>query len=183
MNGRRMTIREVAARAGVSIATVSNVFSGNKPVNADLRAAINSASWAAFISYVGGALAMAAFVALSGSSWLTGADIARTSWLSWTGGFFGAVYVVAAILLLPQLGAATLLALFVAGQMVMSVILDHYGILGVPQHAVDLPRLLGCALLVLGVVIGWWLVIIGAVLGVVALQGLIFEYYRGEHSH
>ena len=38
-------------------------------------------------------------------------------------------------------------------------------------------------MIVLGVVIGWWLVIIGAVLGVVALQGLIFEYYRGEHSH
>lgn len=37
MNSRRVTIREVAARAGVSIATVSNVFSGNKPVNADLR--------------------------------------------------------------------------------------------------------------------------------------------------
>jgi hypothetical protein len=38
-------------------------------------------------------------------------------------------------------------------------------------------------MIVLGVVIGWWLVIIGAVLGVVALQGLIFEYYRGEHAH
>ncbi|MGO4174468.1 LacI family DNA-binding transcriptional regulator [Bosea sp. TAF32] len=37
MQGGRVTIREVAARAGVSIATVSNVFSGNKPVNADLR--------------------------------------------------------------------------------------------------------------------------------------------------
>jgi LacI family transcriptional regulator len=37
MDNGRVTIREVAARAGVSIATVSNVFSGNKPVNADLR--------------------------------------------------------------------------------------------------------------------------------------------------
>ncbi len=37
MNGRRVTIRDVAGRAGVSIATVSNVFSGNKPVNEDLR--------------------------------------------------------------------------------------------------------------------------------------------------
>ncbi|MGF7051076.1 LacI family transcriptional regulator [Bosea sp. OAE752] len=37
MDDRRITIRDVAARAGVSIATVSNVFSGNKPVNADLR--------------------------------------------------------------------------------------------------------------------------------------------------
>src|SRR3954471_18394765 len=29
----------------------------------------------------------------------------------------------------------------------------------------------------------WWLVIIGAVLGAVALSGWIFEYYRGEHAH
>jgi hypothetical protein len=36
---------------------------------------------------------------------------------------------------------------------------------------------------VLGVVIGWWLVIIGATLGVVALTGWVFEYYRGEHAH
>ncbi|WP_244927514.1 cytochrome c oxidase subunit 4 [Nocardioides sp. W7] len=29
----------------------------------------------------------------------------------------------------------------------------------------------------------WWLVIIGAALGSLALSGLIFEYYRGEHAH
>ena len=39
------------------------------------------------------------------------------------------------------------------------------------------------AVIVLGVVIGWWLVIIGAMLGVVALSGWIFEYYRGVHAH
>jgi hypothetical protein len=39
------------------------------------------------------------------------------------------------------------------------------------------------ATIVMGTVIGWWLFIIGAVLGTVALTGLIFEYYRGEHAH
>ncbi len=39
------------------------------------------------------------------------------------------------------------------------------------------------ATIVLGVVIGWWLVIIGGTLGAVALSGLVFEYYRGEHAH
>ena len=39
------------------------------------------------------------------------------------------------------------------------------------------------ATIVLGVVIGWWLVIIGSVLGMVALIGFVFEYYRGEHAH
>jgi hypothetical protein len=29
----------------------------------------------------------------------------------------------------------------------------------------------------------YWLMIIGGVLGSVALAGLIFEYYRGEHAH
>jgi hypothetical protein len=46
---------------------------------------------------------------------------------------------------------------------------------------------LWCALtfsmIVLGVAIGWWLAIIGAVLGAVALTGWVFEYYRGEHAH
>ncbi len=46
---------------------------------------------------------------------------------------------------------------------------------------------LWCALclsaMVLGVAIGWWLFIIGAALGAIALCGLIFEYYRGEYAH
>ena len=47
---------------------------------------------------------------------------------------------------------------------------------------------LWCAL-TLGVMVyavafaAWWLFIIGAVLGVVALTGLVFEYYRGNHAH
>ncbi len=43
--------------------------------------------------------------------------------------------------------------------------------------------------LALGVIVygtamsAWWLVIIGFVLGAVALAGWIFEYYRGEYAH
>ncbi|MGO4673411.1 LacI family DNA-binding transcriptional regulator [Bosea sp. 2YAB26] len=44
MSSKRVTIKEVAALAGVSIATVSNVFSGNKPVNADLQERVQKAA-------------------------------------------------------------------------------------------------------------------------------------------
>ena len=44
MAAKRVTIKDVAARAGVSIATVSNVFSGSKPVNADLQARVKTAA-------------------------------------------------------------------------------------------------------------------------------------------
>ena len=40
------------------------------------------------------------------------------------------------------------------------------------------------AVMVFGVAAyAWWLFIIGAVLGALALSGLVFEYYRGEHAH
>ncbi len=39
------------------------------------------------------------------------------------------------------------------------------------------------AVIVIGVIIGWWLFIIGLGLGIMALSGWIFEYYRGEHAH
>ncbi len=29
----------------------------------------------------------------------------------------------------------------------------------------------------------WWMVILGMALGTLALSGLVFEYYRGEHAH
>lgn len=41
---RRITIKDVAAQAGVSIATVSNVFTNAKPVNADLRKRVEDAA-------------------------------------------------------------------------------------------------------------------------------------------
>ncbi|MCW2766418.1 MAG: cytochrome oxidase subunit [Nocardioides sp.] len=40
------------------------------------------------------------------------------------------------------------------------------------------------AVIVFGVAAAaWWLFIIGAVLGAIALSGLVFEYYHGEHAH
>ena len=43
---------------------------------------------------------------------------------------------------------------------------------------------LALAVIVFGVAAGaWWLLIIGCALGVLALTGLVFEYYRGEHAH
>lgn len=39
------------------------------------------------------------------------------------------------------------------------------------------------AVIVLGVVFGWYLVVMGALLGVITLMGWTYEYYRGYHAH
>jgi transporter family-2 protein len=132
-------------------AGVSFVF--QQAVNANPRGEIGSPWWAGFISYLGGTLAMFAMVVVLREPWLTGAAMSRTSWMSWTGGIFGAIYIAISILLLPRLGAALVIALIVLGQMLGALAFDHFALLGVPEHPVSLTRLAGAALLVAGVVL------------------------------
>ncbi len=65
--------------------------------------------------------------------------------------FFGAIYIVIAIILLPRLGATVVVAFVVSGQMLTAVAFDHFAVLGIPQHSVTAPRLLGALLIIVGV--------------------------------
>lgn len=42
---------------------------------------------------------------------------------------------------------------------------------------------LSAALVFLGVAVGLWVAALGAILGVWALCGWVFEYFKGEHAH
>ena len=96
---------------------------------------------------------MLAAVVTLGEPWLTRNTAARISWYSWTGGLFGAIFIGVAILMVPRLGAATVIALIVVGQMLGSLTFDHFGLLGIPQHEASPIRLAGAALLILGVIL------------------------------
>lgn len=134
----------------VTIAGVCFVF--QQAVNSNLRAEISSPWWAGFISYLGGTIVMF-LAALALREPLSFASISATSAMSWTGGVFGAIYIAISILMLPKLGAATVIALIVAGQMTGSIIFDHFGLLGVPVHPVSPGRILGALMLMAGVLL------------------------------
>ena len=51
-----------------------------------------------------------------------------------------------------------------------------------PHSWWPLPLAGASAVMFLGVSVGWWLFIIGAAFGVVALVGLTFEYFKGPHA-
>lgn len=74
-------------------------------------------------------------------------------WWAWSGGAFGAVFIGLGIVLVPVLGTGTFMALLVAGQMLASVAVDHFGWLGLAQRPIDGPRLVGVALLIGGVIL------------------------------
>ena len=131
------------------VAGVSFVLQAS--VNARLRSGLGSPNWAALISYAGGTIAMMFVVIAARDPWISTAAIAKTPWWSWTGGLWGAVYVVVIIVLLPRLGTATVIALFVLGQMIASLAFDNFGVFGVPKHPADVTRVAGALLLVAGV--------------------------------
>lgn len=132
--------------AGVSVAL-------QQVLNANLRAQLGSPWWAAFISYLVGMLVMLAVALASSGPRVSASFAGDASWLSWTGGLFGAIFVGTAVLMVPSLGAATVLSLIVVGQMLGSLAFDHFGILGLPHHPVSLARLAGAACLILGVIL------------------------------
>ena len=78
---------------------------------------------------------------------------ARVPWWAWSGSAFGAIFIGLSILLVPQIGVATFLALLVTEQMLGSITFDHFGWLGLTQHPVDAPRRVGVALLIGGAVL------------------------------
>jgi bacterial/archaeal transporter family-2 protein len=135
-----------ALGAGISVAV-------QQAVNGGLRASLNSPAWAGFFSYLGGLLTMIVVLVAFREQMPSWKLVSETPWWAWVGGILGGVFILLVILLLPSLGAATLLALVVAGQMSAAVVMDHFGAFGLTQHSVSISRLLGVALIISGVVL------------------------------
>ncbi len=122
-------------------------------LNANLRTALNSAAWSGFMSYFVGLVCMIALAVALRDPIPSVTVAARIPWWAWSGGLFGAIFIGLAVVLVPNLGAATFFALLITGQLLASVAFDHFGLLGLAQRSIDLPRLIGVALLIGGVVL------------------------------
>lgn len=123
-------------------------------LNMAVGRALGGAVWGAFVNFIVGTAALVILLVATRQSWPSRDVVAGVPAWAWFGGLLGAAYVATATFAGPRLGALLLLALTVAGQMIASVIVDHYGLLGFQQQAVTPLRLAGIALLVAGV----WLV-------------------------
>jgi transporter family-2 protein len=121
-------------------------------MNATVRMTIGSPILAAIVNFVVGLAALALLAVASGARVVPGSVAAVPAW-AWFGGLLGATYVAATTVLGPKLGAASFLALTLAGQMVAALLVDHFGVIGFPQSPLTPTRLLGTALLVVGVLL------------------------------
>ena len=121
-------------------------------INAQLRSVVESPIIASTISFIVGAVALI-IISLFGKGTSINKEWFEAPWWVWTGGLLGAFYVVASIVLMPRLGATATVAYVLAGQMIASTLIDHFGLIGVQVHALSIPRVLGVLLVIVGVII------------------------------
>src|SRR5690348_9509816 len=104
----------LAVGAGISLVV-------QQALNTNLRMALGSAVWSGFSSYLVGTIGMALFAIAMREPMPLASVTEKVPFWAWSGGLFGAVFIGLAILLIPQVGAATFFTLLVTGQMLASL--------------------------------------------------------------
>lgn len=121
-------------------------------LNARLGKTIESPVHASLISFLVGSVALLAFIVTTGPN-ANFSNIKTAPWHIWMGGLLGAFYVTVIVYAFPRIGPALTFGLIVAGQMIISVLLDHFNILVATQHPISVWRIIGIAMIIGGVVI------------------------------
>lgn len=121
------------------------------PTNALLGRAAGSPVNAAFVSFLVGSIALAVFCAAARAR-PDAAAIRALPWYAWVGGVYGAFFVAVAAFGAPRIGMGPLLTAAVGGQLLAALALDHFGVLGLERHPINLTRGAGILLVLVGAV-------------------------------
>ncbi len=101
-----------------------------------------------FIVHIGGAIAALIPMAFLGSrlgQWK------NVPWYALCAGALGLIVIMGMGYMIPRIGAAGALITLMAGQILVAAILDHFGLLGMAPRTIDLQRVFGFVVVMLGV--------------------------------
>jgi transporter family-2 protein len=135
----------LAAGAGACIALQATA-------NTRFRTNLDSPAYAAFFSICGTFVTACTFMMLLRPTTPSAGVVRQTEWWNWLGGPLGALIVLAGATLTRQLGAAAFIALVVGGQLLCSMLLDHFALMGLKEAPITPGRVFGAVLVVAGVV-------------------------------
>ena len=122
-------------------------------INNKFAASVDSPILAGFVSFAVGTVALFIYILATGVPLGNLASAKNASAVAWTGGLLGAFYVTATISLVPRLGVALTFSLVIAGQMLITLVIDHFGLFGVSVKELNIQRFLGAILIMVGVIL------------------------------
>jgi transporter family-2 protein len=120
-------------------------------LNTLLRRYVGEPMQVTFISYSAGTLTSLLICIFAHYPFPSAIAIHQTSWWMWVGGCLGTLYVWATIFATLKIGSTLTLALTFAGQMVASLLLDHFGFLGLTKYEANPLRVMGVLITFIGV--------------------------------
>lgn len=125
-------------------------------INSQLGQQINSTLFAAFVSYFVGFLALLIIKLCTDRNFkLDSGDSThgKIKLAYFTGGALGVSFIAANIYLMPHLGAALTTIAGMIGQMIMALMIDQFGFLGIPKNKITRQKIIGLLIIIIGVLL------------------------------
>lgn len=151
---KKLAVQRQHSRAWVFL----GLFTGMMPpmqtaVNSALSAEVDSAIFAAFISFLMGTVTLF-FIALAVHRRLTfsfRAQGAKFNPLLFSAGLLGSIYIGMNIVLMPHLGVTLTMMAAIFGQIIMGLLIDHFGLFKLPKQPIDRRRIIAVMFIVAGI--------------------------------
>ena len=134
----------------ILIGTLGPIQTG---VNATLSTYLSHPSQAAFISFLGGVIIYSIILIFLKPPIPNLVELKKIPIWAFTGGLMGACIVFGAIMIAPKVGAATYVSTFITGTIIMSLFLDHCGLMAFETKPIDVWTIFGASLVISGMMI------------------------------
>ncbi|PIE44777.1 MAG: hypothetical protein CSA44_03125 [Gammaproteobacteria bacterium] len=130
--------------------TIGFLVAFQSGLNAELSKAINSNIWAAVISFFVGLVVLLLYMFATQQP-LSVKKLAAVPPYLFIGGALGAMFVLSIIILFPKIGAVNVVMFTVTGQMLCSLIIDHYGWFNAPINPINWQKVAAILLMLIAV--------------------------------
>lgn len=121
--------------------------------NSSLGRALGHPLWAAVVSLLVSTTVLLIIVAFMRIPLPMVRVLSNAPWWLWIGGIAGILYLASAVFLPSRIGTSSFILWVIAGQMMASLLIDHFGLLGMQPRPITLLRLTGVLLVIIGIVI------------------------------
>ncbi|OHR83905.1 MULTISPECIES: DMT family transporter [unclassified Staphylococcus] len=124
-------------------------------INSGLAQQMHNSLFASLVSFSVGTFALFILTLIFNRSLkikVSQPDIGKIKPIHFIGGVLGVIFVTSNIILMPFLGAALTTIVAMLGQMLMGVLIDHFG-LGVPKNSITLRKFSGLIAIAIGIVL------------------------------
>jgi len=114
-------------------------------INAHLSKGLNHPLQATFISFLGALVLLVVVLMVLHPVRPSLSQLRAIPPIYYTGGIYGVLFVTTLLVLTPHIGIASTVVATIVGQLILSVVLDHFGLFGLTRHPIGLTRVLGSA--------------------------------------